>query len=134
MKTNLLIFLMLFGYGCSQAQKKENAQPATSSLDPKSFKEKLAQEPTAILLDVRTPEEAAGGIIPGAIVMDFNAPDFKAKVSKLDKDKTYFVYCKVGGRSGQATELMGNKGFKKVFNLKGGYMAWVENGFETKKP
>lgn len=136
MKRSLLI-LLLIGSGCLQAQRTETpAQSATqsSTLDPKSFKEKLSADPDIVLLDVRTPAEAAEGIIRGAIVMDFNAPDFKSKVSKLDKAKTYLVYCKVGGRSSKAVNLMESKGIKKVYHLDGGYDAWVQNGFETSKP
>ncbi len=70
---------------------------------PKTFKDKVASAgANAVLLDVRTPEEVAEGIIPGAVNIDFRAPDFAEKIAELDKDKTYFVYCKVGGRSAKA--------------------------------
>ncbi|MBA4053281.1 MAG: rhodanese-like domain-containing protein [Marivirga sp.] len=136
MKKSLLIFLVTIS-GCSEAQRRESPEsiPAQSStLDPKRFKEKLSTDANVVLLDVRTPEEAEEGIIPGAVVMDFNASDFKAKVAKLDKDKTYLVYCKVGGRSAKAITLMEDKGIKKVYHLDGGYVAWIQSGFETVKP
>lgn len=136
MKINFVIFF-LFLWSCSPAQKKET--PASSSvessaLNAKMFKEKLSSEANAVLLDVRTPGEVAEGIIPGAVIIDFNAPDFTAKISALDKEKTYFVYCKVGGRSGKTIDQMKETGFKKLYHLEGGYTAWVENGFETVKP
>lgn len=136
MKQYLLIILVAVS-GCLQAQRKETSEPASvqsATLEPQVFKEKLSAEPNVVLLDVRTPEEAAEGIIPGAVVMDFNAPDFNSKVDKLDKEKTYLVYCKVGGRSAKAVTLMGNKGIKKVYHLDGGYLAWIKSGFETIKP
>lgn len=135
MKINFAIFL-LFAWGCLPAQKKESPNPSveSSTLDAKTFKEKLSSESGAVLLDVRTPQEVAEGMIPGAVVMDFNAPDFTDKISALDKDKSYFVYCKVGGRSGKTVDQMKAAGFKKLYNLKGGYSAWVENGFEVEIP
>jgi rhodanese-related sulfurtransferase len=136
MKKSLFFFLVVV-CGCSQTQKNETtplASATSSLLEPKVFKEKLSLEPNAILIDVRTPAEAAEGIIPGAIVMDFNGSDFNSKISELDKGKTYLVYCQVGGRSAKATARMEQDSFKAVYNLKGGYSAWVDNGFETTKP
>src|SRR4051812_18692505 len=76
------------------------------TLDPKSFETKLKSLPNATLLDVRTPEEVAEGKIAGAVNIDYNASNFKKKVSALDKDKPYFVYCAKGGRSSKAVEEM----------------------------
>jgi rhodanese-related sulfurtransferase len=137
MKKQLILFFLL-AWGCSPAQKKEDTATATAVstvLDAKTFKDKVASaKANAVLLDVRTPEEVAEGIIPGAIIIDFRDPDFEDKISKLDKSKDYFVYCKAGIRSTKAVTLMESTGFTKVYNLEGGYDAWVENGFETQKP
>jgi len=136
MKNKFVIFLLIL-WGCSPAEKKETSTSApveSSTLDAKMFKEKLSSEANAVLLDVRTPGEVAEGIIPGAVIIDFNAPDFTDKISALNKEKTYFVYCKVGGRSSKTAAQMKEIGFKNVYNLDGGYDAWVESGFETVKP
>jgi len=130
----LFIFLL---WGCSHGEKKEvsNATPAVSEvLDAKAFKDKMSEDQNSILLDVRTPAEVAEGIIPGAIVIDFSAPDFADKIAALDKNKDYYVYCKAGGRSAKASTLMESTGFKKVYNLRGGYDGWVQSGFETTMP
>lgn len=82
--------------------------------------------PNTVILDVRTPGETAGGVIEGAIELDYRAPDFAAKIAELDKDKTYLVYCASGGRSGKACQMMQGAGFKEVYNLKGGYRGWKE--------
>ncbi|MFH0941824.1 MAG: rhodanese-like domain-containing protein, partial [Chloroflexota bacterium] len=52
-----------------------------------------------IIIDVRTPGEYEGGHIAGAVNLDFNAAGFNAEVDKLDKNKTYLVYCQSGRRS-----------------------------------
>ena len=59
-----------------------------------------------------------------AINIDFNSPEFETQIAKLDKSKTYYVYCLSGGRSGQAAKWMRDHSFSKVFELKGGILAW----------
>jgi hypothetical protein len=46
----------------------------------------------------------------------------------MDKDRTYVVYCKVGGRSKIAQKLMKQLGFQKVYNVIGGTLLWEEEG------
>lgn len=85
----------------------------------------LKADNNAVVLDVRTPEEVADGIIPNAIHIDiFKGQGFIDEVQQLDKTKTYFVYCKAGGRSGQACSVMNQLGFKKTYNLLGGFSEW----------
>lgn len=93
------------------------------SIDAKTFKAKM-QDPNTVVLDVRTPAETQLGIIDGAITIDITQGDFMQKVNQLDKSKTYLVYCKVGGRSSTACEMMAEAGFKNLFNLAGGYVTW----------
>ncbi|OYU83101.1 MAG: rhodanese [Flavobacterium sp. BFFFF2] len=85
----------------------------------------LAQDPDAVLLDVRTPQEWADGIIPGALQIDiYTGQAFVYKVDELDREKSYYIYCKAGGRSAQACSLMKQMGFTKTYNLLGGFMNW----------
>lgn len=94
------------------------------NLDPADFKKAIAETENALVLDVRTPAEIAGGKIEGAIELDFFAADFANKILELDQDKTYFVYCRSGNRSGQACSFMAQNGFPTPVNLQGGIMAW----------
>lgn len=70
-----------------------------------------------VILDVRTPEEYSEIRVQGSMNIDWNGPDFKDQVSKLDKTASYKVYCRSGNRSGRAMELMKTLGFKDVENL-----------------
>lgn len=87
------------------------------------FKQRYQSTAGAVLLDVRTPSEFKGGALPKARNLDIYSATFSAQVEKLDRDKTYFVYCRSGNRSGQACSLMSRQGLK-VFNLAGGIGAW----------
>ena len=100
---------------------------AFSNLDVKSFAEKIMKDKEVIILDVRTPAEFAESAIKGAINIDVNASNFKEKVSTLDKEKSYLIYCRSGMRSVKACNLMAENGFNKMFNLLGGYQAWSSN-------
>jgi rhodanese-related sulfurtransferase len=70
-----------------------------------------------VILDVRTPEEFSEIRVKGSQNIDWNGPDFKERVLKLDKNASYKVYCRSGNRSGRAMELMISLGFKDVENL-----------------
>jgi len=79
------------------------------------------------LIDVRTAEENKLGTIEGALLIDVMKQDFvKRALSKLDKNKSVYVFCRSGVRSVKAANLLVKAGFKKVYNLKGGYNAWSE--------
>ena len=97
------------------------------NLDVKSFAEKIMTDKEAIILDVRTPAEFAQGAIKGAINIDVNASNFKEKVSTLDKEKSYLIYCRSGMRSVKACNIMSENGYRQLFNLLGGYQAWSSN-------
>lgn len=85
---------------------------------------KLLADGTAVVLDVRTPREYAGGHIKDGVNIDFNAADFRQQLAKLDPTKTYLVHCAVGGRSTSALTAFQELGFKKVVHLDGGLKAW----------
>jgi len=77
-------------------------------------------------MDVRTAGEVAQGYIQGATVFaDINAANFQEELNKLDKSKPYLVYCKSGGRSSRAAQMMVDAGFTNVYNLNGGISNWT---------
>ncbi len=81
---------------------------------------------TAVLIDVRTPEEYAQGHIDGALLMNVREEDaFARGVDTLTADRTYYIYCRSGRRSQKAAGIMSERGLK-VVDLQGGYNAWVE--------
>ncbi len=121
--TYLLTFLGLTA-ACGQ-RNYENA-------DVKQFAELIGGE-NVVVLDVRTAEEYADGHLAGALNIDVNADGFvQAAKEALPTEKTIAVYCRGGRRSVKACELLDAEGFQTV-NLKGGYMAWEEEGMPTTK-
>ena len=95
------------------------------SLDPEQAKDYVAshEEGTYTLLDVRQPSEYEESHIPGAKLVPL--PQLSDSLDQLDRDKPTLVYCAVGGRSRLAAQLLAGRGFKQVYNLKGGIKAWL---------
>lgn len=119
MKQYFLLVLMLISFAaCSQTTDGKYHKA-----DNQAFTAQMKNE-NAVILDVRTPEEYAAGHIPHAILINYNAPDFAARIDSLNKNKTYLVYCAAGGRSAKASTMMSEKGFKDVYNLEGGFTQW----------
>jgi phage shock protein E len=79
------------------------------------------------ILDVRTPQETAQGFVEGATFVNFYDNNFANEVEKLNKENPVYVYCKAGGRSAEASNVLVEKGFKKVYNVQGGFDSWKSN-------
>jgi rhodanese-related sulfurtransferase len=117
------LLLALMTASCQSSTGSDATKEGFQDLNAAQFKEKMATR-GVVVLDVRTPAETAEGMIAGAQELDFRAPDFQDKLGKLDRDKTYLVYCRSGGRSSSACSMMEEMGFKNVYNLVGGYQGW----------
>jgi rhodanese-related sulfurtransferase len=119
---HVLVLLILLVTACAQG----NSQPQMLPVD--DFEKKLASTTVKQVVDVRTQDEYSSGHLVGAVLIDYYKKDFKASVSKLDKNKPVFVYCASGGRSGSAAEVLEELGFKQIYDLKGGMNAWSRAG------
>ncbi len=110
---SLCFFLLLFMAiaGCSQIRSEPISE--VSQIDLKN----------GILVDVRTPEEFNAGHLENARNMNLFMKDFVSVANSLPKEKTLYVYCKKGGRSARAAEVLDSLGYN-VVNLLGGYDAW----------
>jgi phage shock protein E len=106
--------------------------PAHKDVNADEF-EKLSKEPETVILDVRSPKEYEAGHLKNSVLINFNAKDFDEQIKKLDKGKTYAVYCAVGGRSAKACEKLDKLTFPKVYNLEGGIKAWERAGKPIEK-
>jgi len=82
-----------------------------------------------VIIDVRTPYEYNGGHIKCAININYYASNFGTDIDKLDKNKTYLIYCATGSRSAVTLIQMQNKSFQEVYNLSGGINKWTPYGY-----
>jgi rhodanese-related sulfurtransferase len=73
------------------------------------------------VIDARTPGEIAEtGLLEGALAFDWNGGEFEEGASGLDTAGNYVVYCRSGGRAGQAIEWMRANGFTGELTNGGG--------------
>ena len=119
-KNYLSIVLLLTS--CMYIRPKQNSM---SDLSQNEWAQALTEQPEAVVLDVRTEEEFESGYIPNAINIDLRiGPGFVDEINNLDKNKSYYVYCRSGARSAQAVQLMRDLGFNETYNLLGGILEW----------
>jgi rhodanese-related sulfurtransferase/glyoxylase-like metal-dependent hydrolase (beta-lactamase superfamily II) len=94
-----------------------------SRLAVAQLKQRMAEVPDLVLVDIRNPGETALGTIPGAVEMGL--PAMLRRQDELDKDAPIVVYCAGGYRSAIASSLLRSHGFTDVSDLVGGYTAWT---------
>ena len=90
--------------------------------------EKNKDNPEFVILDVRGPNEHSKGHVKDSVLLEFGSSDFRQKLEKLDKEKTYLVYCHSGMRSTKASEIMEKLGFKNIYTMKKGFSNWSACG------
>jgi len=97
-------------------------------VSPKVFAQKMSETKKVQLVDVRTPVEYESGHLENAININVNSENFaeSMKVS-TDTEQTLFIYCRSGRRSGRASEILKEMGYKEIYDLRGGYNAWSKN-------
>jgi phage shock protein E len=122
----LIVSIFILARPLAQAQ-------VVSNVSAEEFKKGLESDKNTVLVDLRTTDEINKGFIKGSIQLDFLAKDAEKQIDKLDKNKTYYVYCAGGGRSSEAATYMQQHGFKKVVNLTKGFGEWSKKGFEVEK-
>jgi thioredoxin len=123
----LLVFISFTLLSCN-GQSSKNIQ----TIAPEAFAKKIKETPKAQILDVRTPQEFAGGHIDNAINIDFLNDNFEANAQKLDKTKPVFVYCKTNSRSPRAAAMLEALGYKTIYNMQGGLLKWDAEGLSTR--
>jgi phage shock protein E len=128
--TTLSIFLLLFAVSCT---KKPKEKIYADIAPPKAFKliKNPEQNKDLVILDVRTGAEYKAQRIPNSINIDFRGPYFIKELNKLDKSKTYLVYCRSGSRSKKTHIEMKQLGFERIYNLSGGINDWVQYKLPT---
>ena len=116
---NTAVLILLFT-AVSLSLWGEDKKNIIENLSSKDFAEKInsMDNPESFtIIDVRTPEEFFAGRIKGSVNFNYYDSFFLSEIKKLDRDKTYFIYCRSGNRSGQTLREMDSLGFKRVYNL-----------------
>jgi thioredoxin 1 len=119
-KIFLLCSFALSIFSCTNGQTESSEY----KLSAKDFADQINKNPTAAILDVRTPEEFSKGHLPSALNIDWNGNGFEEQIKSLEKTKPVYVYCLSGKRSSDAARKMRSEGFSNVYELAGGILKW----------
>lgn len=93
-------------------------------IEPSELRQMLASQTQPVLIDVREPDEYAAGTIPGAILIPLGQLEDSNQLDQIDYHSPIVVICRSGTRSAHAQQRLFGMGYKKVYNLKGGILAW----------
>jgi rhodanese-related sulfurtransferase len=106
------------------ASSQDTVATGFRTITPLEAKKLIETRTDLLLVDVRSPEEFQGGSLPGAHLIPFW--DFTRGRYDLPKDQPILLICAVGGRSLACGQMLAAKGYREVYNLKGGLEAWAE--------
>jgi adenylyltransferase/sulfurtransferase len=93
----------------------------TTSVD---LKKRVDAGDDVFILDVREPNEYQICRIPGSVLIPLG--ELPRRYAELPNDKDIVAHCKMGARSAKAQEFLQSVGFKRVKNLKGGILDWID--------
>jgi adenylyltransferase/sulfurtransferase len=109
--------------GTARAETAADLQPDEVSVH--DMKRALDDRALGIaVVDVREPGEQAAAHVPGVLFLPLS--ELPARVGELDREGSYYLHCRSGGRSMQAVRLLKAKGFTQVKSVAGGIHAWAD--------
>jgi rhodanese-related sulfurtransferase len=133
--SGLLILVGLLAVSLAQAD--DGGQDSVTTIEVSAAKDFVARYENAVIMDVRTPVEYEMSHITGAVNVNVQDESFEDMVVALDPNKTYIVHCTLnpaGGRSSRALEALQSLGFKHLYSLEGGYVAWKDAKLPLTEP
>ncbi len=98
--------------------------PSIPVMTVEELQQKLHQNPSIKLIDVREPSEYEIANIEGSQLIPLG--ELLSRCQELPHDQEIALLCRSGGRSAQAVLWLQNAGFSKLYNVEGGILAWIE--------
>ena len=99
------------------------------NIDAQELNEKIYSDEDISVIEVRSPAELTRGKIPGSINIPLDNFENEVEEKIKNKDEKICVYCLSGSRSAIACEILEDLGYKNVFNLISGMLAWRNNSY-----
>ena len=121
-----LFFSLLF---VLSAPAGDDMHSSVMDISVNAASELIAEDEDAVIVDVRTPIEFEASHITGSVNVDVKDESFEEMLAILDPNKKYVVHCTknpADGRSSRALVSMEKLGFKHLYSLEGGYVAWKD--------
>jgi adenylyltransferase/sulfurtransferase len=104
---------------------EEAPAPAVTvpEIEPRELKTRLDRGDDLFILDVREPHEYQICNLSGHLIPLGEVP---RRANELDSSREIVVHCRSGKRSAEAVDFLRKAGFRKIWNLKGGILAWSD--------
>jgi adenylyltransferase/sulfurtransferase len=113
---------------CGLRPAASEAAPVSTSnaleISAVELKQRLDRGDKLRIIDVREPNEWQINRIPGAQLIPLG--EIPRRYAELDPEEELVMQCKVGGRSAKAADFLRSVGFKRVLNLRGGIVEWID--------
>jgi rhodanese-related sulfurtransferase len=122
----ILLFVILFGFILPSCRAQQGQ--SVTALSPKEASdliEKHKGDSNFVILDIRTPGEYQSGHLQNAVMIDYYSKSFADEIGRLDKEKSYLVYCRSGNRSARSMDLFKKLQFQKIYHLSSGINSWM---------
>lgn len=104
-------------------------EQTVATIKVEDLKKLMDKDPELCLIDVREQYEWDEAHIPGAIHIPKAELPNKISMTINDKDQPLYLHCKGGVRSAQSAQKLLEMGYKHVYSVEGGIMAWAEKGY-----
>lgn len=88
------------------------------------LKERLDAGDVPVLVDVREYYEADIADLPEVGQLRIPMAELTERIEEMDRESELVLYCRSGARSDRAVRFLLRQGYAKVYNLKGGMLAW----------
>ena len=122
--TRLIDYAQFCGLAPAPTETASVTQNTGLEISPVELKQRLDRGDKVRIVDVREPNEFQINRIPGAELIPLG--ELPRRYAELDPDEELVVQCKMGGRSAKAADFLRSVGFKRVLNLKGGILEWID--------
>ena len=110
--------------GIAPAAPEPAAVNNATEITSLELKQRLDRGERLRIVDVREPNEYQINRIPGSELIPLG--EVPKRYGELKPDEELIVHCKSGVRSAKAADFLRSVGFKRVLNLKGGILDWVD--------
>jgi adenylyltransferase/sulfurtransferase len=99
------------------------ANVTVPEIEPRELKQRLDRGDDLFILDVREPHEYQICNLRGHLIPLGELP---RRAHELDSSREIVAHCRSGKRSAEAVDFLRKAGFRKIWNLKGGILAWSD--------
>lgn len=126
----LLMLTTTLSSGCTETEAPNQQAGFVTPQEAFELIQRNKTNPNFVVIDDRLTSQFNDGHIQGAASIPY-VSDFAGRLGKLDKNKTYLVYCPT--RCGATSRTMKQLGFKDVYEIEGGLQAWMAEGLPIEK-